>query len=118
MVEELIKIPIYNTKIKIVITDDIDKYAKENEIDDRGLKNYQAIVYNFCDFDREFDLIVLFNEPKHGDIVHEVFHLTCALMRHIGCPLTNESEEAYAYLNEYIDKAIRQVIIKHKKVEE
>jgi len=121
MVDVEFRVPIYGTKIKVVVNADIDKYAKDNDIDDRGI-NHRAVVYDFFEYDRTFDLIVLFGiNVKSNDIVHEVFHLVCYIMKHIGCKLSDESEEAFAYLNEYLYKKITSLIIIEKqklKVEE
>ena len=50
------------------------------------------------------DVYVFFNPNgmNKGTIAHEIFHATCYITKHIGLPLTAESEEAYAYLLGYI----------------
>ena len=59
MVEVTFKVPIYKTKVKLVVCDDINKYAKENNIDSTGV-DYYAIVYEFYDYPNvPFDIIVL-----------------------------------------------------------
>lgn len=114
MVDVEFRVPIYNTKIKVVVCKDIDFYAKANDIDDRGI-NHRAVVYDFFEYDRTFDLIVLFGiDVKSNDIVHEVFHLVCYIMKHIGCKLSDDSEEAFAYLNEYLYKKITSIIVEGK----
>lgn len=111
MVDVEFRVPIYGTKIKIVVNEDINKYAKDNDIDENDI-NHRAVVYNFFDYKRTFDLIVLFNiNVKSNDIVHEVFHLVCYIMKHVGCKLSDESEEAFAYLNEYLYKKITSIIV-------
>jgi hypothetical protein len=115
MVDTIIKIPVYNTKIRVVITDDFNKFAKLNEISEQDLSVYSAVCFNFFKYKRDFELIVIFKEnPKYGEIVHEVFHLTCDTLRNVGCSLTEESEEAYAYLNEYLSKVIQNIVLKDK----
>lgn len=114
MVDTIIKVPIYNTKIKIVICEDLDKYCKENAIDERGV-NHEAVVYDFVNYDRDFHFIVLFRpNVKSNTIVHECFHLTCGIMRYIGCKLSNNSEESFAYLNEYLYKVIQNIVLKNR----
>lgn len=114
MVDITFKVPIYGTKIKLVVTENLDSYSKNNDIDENTI-NHRAVVYNFFDFDRDFDLIVLFPiDVRTNDIVHEVFHLVCYIMNHIGCKLSDESEEAFAYLTEYLYKKIVNIIINEK----
>lgn len=40
------------------------------------------------------------NKPEY--ITHEAFHATCYIMRYVGIRLSKSSEEAYAYLLQYI----------------
>lgn len=37
---------------------------------------------------------------------HEIFHAVCAIMIGIGVPLSDDSEEAYAYLTGYITRKV------------
>jgi hypothetical protein len=39
-------------------------------------------------------------------VTHEAFHATCYIMRYVGIRLTKSSEEAYAYLLQYITENI------------
>lgn len=39
---------------------------------------------------------------------HEVFHATCWIMRTAGISLTGETEDAYAYLADYIVRLIKK----------
>lgn len=111
MVDITFKVPIYNTKIKLVVNADLDKYCKENEIDDRGI-NFRAAIYDFSKYNRDFDLIALFPvDVKSNDIQHEVNHLTFAIFRDISMPISEDSEEAFCYLSEYLYKKITNVII-------
>ena len=56
--------------------------------------------------------IVSFNLNKltHSLIAHEAFHATLAIMKQKGCKLTEESEEAYAYLLDYIVQEITKML--------
>lgn len=112
MVEVTFKVPIYKTKVKLVVCDDINKYAKENNIDSTGV-DYYAIVYEFYDYPNvPFDIIVLLpTDVKSNTIVHEAFHIAVAILRKIGCNLTESSEEAYAYLNEWLYTKIVKTIL-------
>lgn len=39
-----------------------------------------------------------------GALAHETFHATVSILRRVGMSLTEESEEAYAYLNDFITR--------------
>jgi len=43
-------------------------------------------------------------------VAHEVFHAVELLMDRIGCKLTDESSEAYAYLIGYLTKEIHRCL--------
>ena len=111
MLEKIIKVPIYNVKIKIVICENFEEYCKKNDISEEKL-DYRAVVFDFTKFDRDFHYIVLF-QPKVNinTIVHEVFHLTVGVMNYVGNILSDSSEESFAYLNEYLFKIIYNIVI-------
>lgn len=46
------------------------------------------------------------NAKEHGTLAHEIFHCASLLMNRIGVSPTYESEEAYAYLIQYLTKEI------------
>lgn len=110
MVETIFKIPIYNIKIKLVLCDDIDDYVEKHEIDDRGLK-CGAIFYPRLE-------LMIFTEKyiKSHYISHEAFHITCHCMNTAGNYLTDSSEEAYAYLLQYIHKVLVIKLIELKQL--
>jgi hypothetical protein len=47
-------------------------------------------------------LAIRFTTKDHGLLAHEVFHATDLLMENIGMKLSRDSDEAYAYLIQYI----------------
>ncbi|RTK92544.1 MAG: hypothetical protein EKK61_03860 [Rickettsiales bacterium] len=112
-VEEIFKIPIYNFKIKLVINNNNNKYLKTLDYHNC---NEIASVIDYTDFNYNFDILSSFqiDKIKENTIAHEVFHITCIIMRYIGCKLSNNSEEAYAYLIDYLYKVIRLKLIKLK----
>lgn len=52
------------------------------------------------------DQLIWFNSHHNRititTITHEIFHAVCGILRDIGISLTNESEEIFSYLNDYI----------------
>ena len=45
---------------------------------------------------------------EYSFLTHEIFHVTVLLMKSIGASLTDESEEAYAYLNGFLSKRVME----------
>ncbi len=43
-------------------------------------------------------------------VTHEAFHLTCRITERIQMPLTGDSEEAYAYLNGWLNTKIFELL--------
>lgn len=48
--------------------------------------------------------------PKRGSalLAHEIFHAVCNIMVRTGIPLTEESEEAYAYAIQFLTNKINE----------
>jgi hypothetical protein len=42
------------------------------------------------------------NKLTHGTIAHECFHATCGILRRKGIFLTEQTEEAYAYMIDFL----------------
>ncbi len=47
-------------------------------------------------------------KPTAAIIVHETFHVTSAIMRNCTMVLTKDTEEAFAYLNEWVFERLRK----------
>lgn len=107
-VVDQLHVPMYNYNITVVLTDNIQEYC----LDELGQEMVTCPVANLYDFhDREYpvDFIVIFNpkQAQEDTVSHEAFHLTARIMRYIGCPLIEESEEPYAYLQDYLTRVIK-----------
>ena len=60
-------------------------------------KNNLAIIY------KDMDMVIYAKKiPTIKVLLHELFHATCGIMQQVGISLDDESEEAYAYLFEYL----------------
>lgn len=113
--DEEIRVPIYNYKIRLVLTDDIVKYCKENQEEDL-LSCPLANVYDFYGKEYPVDFVSVFriDELSEDIIVHETFHITARIMRYVGTPLVQETEEPYAYLQDTIYRTFRNKLAKMK----
>ena len=59
--------------------------------------------------DTGFTIIRLKNLDETGLIAHECFHAVCFIFNKIGIPLSKESDEAYAYLLQFLVNQIKQI---------
>lgn len=56
------------------------------------------------------DVVVTLGSTDHGVIAHEVFHAVICYLDTHGLKLTMHSQEAFAYLIQYVTVAIYQII--------
>lgn len=94
-----------------MLTNDLVKFCKR-----RGYKGnvegYTALVQDTTDVKHlKFSYEIVFEgKVTNKIVVHECWHLTVAIMNFAGCTHTDSSEEAYAYLNEYLYDVICKTI--------
>jgi hypothetical protein len=117
-----ISIPLYRTYTFIVINmsdEELEekleqfipskKEIKEIVKDSRVDKGYQAMTAYADGYS-----IVRYNHIKDiqdlNIIAHESFHVTCCIMRYVDIPLSEDSEEAFAYLLGYITEQYQELI--------
>jgi len=52
---------------------------------------------------------------QRGTVAHEIFHATIFILNRIGMDLTLESDEAYAYLNQYITEKMYEQLSEYNE---
>lgn len=95
----------YNTAGAKAIIKHIDENRKGYDDKDIGL----GCLYK--EFPKGFAMIINVQDTWIDTtkiVVHECFHLTSYIMRRVGMPLTEESEEAYTYLQEEL---VRKILV-------
>lgn len=120
-----VEIPIYRTCFFIVVglsdeelkvrlreyiskPKEIQALVEDSRVDD----GYQAMTAFLDGYS-----IIRFN--SHEDvkdinmISHEAFHVVCSIMRHIDMPLSEDSEEAFAYLLGFIVEQFERICIRY-----
>lgn len=108
------EIPIFRTRIELKVVENVKTFVKSEYNDD--IIEHDAILYN----DNSGNLILILDRVKgvkENTLVHESFHITCAIMRYIGSKLSMNSEENYAYTIDYVYKLLRMKTIKLKQQE-
>ena len=113
----ILKIPIYNFKFKLVLVDNVRDYILENKIYDICSDGYKVLVIDLTESNNGYDCLVVFSEEaiKGNIIAHEAFHIAALALKTRGVQLCNESEEAYAYLIDYLYKVLALQLLKLKQ---
>jgi len=101
------KVPIYNTTLELVLTDDMIKSQKkqprakrlgnQTPVDAAGLCIYKAWYYCLM-FDRRY--------LDHNLIAHECFHATHRIADYCGLPFRISKHEEFAYLNGFLQNFV------------
>lgn len=116
---EIIHIDIYNADILLHIgyNKQLFKYMRAN-----GLASYIKDMKQLLGKDEQITLgrtmqldsgqtIILFKRsPEPSLLAHEVFHAAYMILNRIGITLSEESDEAYAYLIQFITQKICNVV--------
>lgn len=116
-----IAIPLYRTYTFLVVNmldyeleDKLEEFIPDKEelrqlIEDSKVdKGYQSMTA----FSDGYSIIryECFDDAQDLNIMaHEAFHAACSIMRHVDIPLTEETEEAYAYLIGYITEQYEEL---------
>ncbi len=118
MISFEIKVSIYKTDIHVIIGGTTAQRRKEMRLKGyteiyteqllERIKNHDATAVEH----NSGDLTLFFNESPKKDnfwlsiLTHETLHAACFILRKVGVPLSEESEEAYAYLQQMIFEEI------------
>ena len=118
------KVPIYQRVIKIVILE--DRETINNALDTLKLSYYKdksacsanlfISLINDSESTESSDYVLILKD--RNNIEHEVFHLTCGIMRDNGDFLKENNEESYAYLNQYLNNKVKLAFVSLSTIEE
>lgn len=90
------------------LTDVLSSVGVEFSTIDLGLDEYtDGLTHSY---DSGHIVIRFHDNPSDKIITHEVVHAAWGTMRHIGVTPSQDSEEVYAYLNDYIFDKIKDGI--------
>jgi len=106
-------IPLYGNKVwvsKGVSKEDFLKAVRMIDGDDlTTMLKYGDAITITIDYANEPVIWVWFGSSSLSDIVHEITHISHEIMRSVGMTLTDSSEEAYAYLNDFLFNKIHNI---------
>ncbi len=108
MIKKVIKIPIFQCKLTVILDKDLKYITKKyNTID---LSNYGAITMRVPNKHSEY--IIAFEYDEGSIIAHEIVHLINYIFedKHVELDLKNDETQAYltGWLFKKIEKAIRR----------
>ncbi|WP_077417919.1 hypothetical protein [Chryseobacterium sp. JV274] len=118
MISFEIKVSVYKTNIHVIIGGTYQE--KDNVLWTKGYEKCyrEQLLDRITDHDatavehKSGDLTLFFNESPKKDnfwlsiLTHETLHAACYILRRVGVQLSEESEEAYAYLQQMIFEEI------------
>jgi hypothetical protein len=103
---KIVPIDIYSTDILVSVgqSDDelLERLGLEPEVFEELFGDFNKCVARTSMHDDGWIIIRLKDLNDVGVIAHEVFHSVCYLMRRVGIKHSFNSEEAFAYLIQYI----------------
>lgn len=109
----VIRPKIYPFPLQVFIEPSKKEVKKQLKRWGEGKKFRRKLHTNNCDGlfimnDSNVGFLVMKRKPKtawdYSCIQHEILHYVIEVMRRVGMPLSEESEEAYTYLQGYITK--------------
>lgn len=108
-----IEVPIYNSTITVVVGEDYDEFLaflKKQKL--RWASRYElgskadAVTNN-----TKTGIIIRFKDnPPAGTIAHEAFHSVFMILHDAGLAVSDDSQEAYAYLIDFVVSQIHKNI--------
>ncbi|MEE6129156.1 hypothetical protein V2E39_17285 [Chryseobacterium arthrosphaerae] len=118
MINFEIRVSVYKTIIHVIIGGSISERRKLMRSKNYTWMYVENLIERITDHDgttvkhQSGNLTLFFNESPKKDnfwlsiLTHETFHAACYILRKAGIPLSEESEEAYAYLQQMIFEEI------------
>lgn len=109
-----IMVPIYNIWLQVYIggtaKDAIEQIGKDYPGGEPTLEDAWGFTYRLKgETDKDGVSVLWWNGESVNYLVHELFHLTKQIMDRAGVTLTNESEEAWAYLFGFLYESVTTI---------
>lgn len=113
----IIPIDIYNHDLMVhfgskkSLVDSLSKYVSKKAAE-ASVKGIEGVTCGHMEFSDRLGVYYIWmpNVPNDNSswatLQHEIFHFVVALMKKVGIPLSDDTEEAYAYLIGYVTKSV------------
>lgn len=121
---KIFDLPIFDNRILLIYFKDykfankaLSKNGFESELeeDDAGMVHEECITKDDGSIAKRFIIAIQHNDDEvdlKKTIVHETFHLTQYILEHVGIPFKKGGHnEAYTYLNSYLQNVIENFIV-------
>lgn len=127
MISFEIRVSVYKTDIHVIIGGSNSERRKLMRAKGYTDLYTEQLLVRITDHDataverQSGDITLFFNESPKKDnfwlsiLTHETLHAACFILRRVGVPLSEESEEAYAYLQQMIFEEILDNIDNYDK---
>ena len=108
MKAKTIKLPIYNTQVSFVLSNNLEKAAKKRDLHSDGVnyKQYSMVTVKSNHRNGASSWTILIKKYKKGikisALTHEVNHVCVWVCEHLGINIGVGNDEAYAYMSEFL----------------
>jgi hypothetical protein len=116
MISSRFKVPIYDIEVRIIILEDGEDFQTVFPGLPIGGVTDEGVAHCMVDDTGRANIIIEREYVDYDTITHEVYHLTCAILNNAGLVQSSDSEEAYAYLNGYLNSKVFKFIVKKLKI--
>jgi hypothetical protein len=114
VIKRKISVPIYGIDVNIIVLGKDEDHAKLLPNLPNDLLEGSTVAHCIIDDTGNASIILDKDYCDDDTVTHEVFHLTIAILNSAGIRMSDKSEEAYAYLNGYLNGKILKIIDKIK----
>lgn len=117
---ENVHVEIYHTWLNIYVGDTVyDCLFHADLLKNPDKETWLNIHAVFWVCSKRNSWFIAFSKDKinPGTIAHECFHATCRILKQKGMVYSEDSEEAYAYLLDYLVTKVTELVVKNKPPE-
>jgi hypothetical protein len=101
------KVEIYNAAIVFITEDTIEKCAEVfKKVTKKSIDYKNACAVTYYDEDNHTVYMLVPDLNFLSNLNHECIHATSYILHAVGVPISQENDEAFAYLNNFIFKKI------------
>ena len=108
-IKKTLRIPIYDCKVDVVVTDNFEEACEEAGYEYKGLA-HSAAVLRYPDNPGSYTVIFHEDTISPGNIAHEGLHLMHDIMEYVDIGADTNNDEAQAYLIGFIVDGLHQII--------
>ena len=112
MISTKFRVPIYDMEVRVVILEEGEDFYTAFPKLPKDSMEADGVAHCLVDDTGRANIVIEKEYLDFDTVTHEVYHLTLAILNNAGLVQSDDSEEAYAYLNGYLNGHIIKAIIK------